>query len=499
MTGKRAELPDWILGWRAHSSNEVTTGRGYEGHPTDKPLGTKAVSDISASVQVGTPTNPEHGLHHQLSAGQMTMVAVGGSIGTGLLLGSAAAIEIAGPAVILSFLLAAFINWTVTMALGELASTHPAAGSFGVYGDLYLNEWAGFISRAGYWAAIAVSVGAELVASATYMGYWFPMVPALIWVVLFSALLLLVNLWDVGHYGRFEFWFAMIKAVAIAAFVVLGAGLLLAGRVPAQYTAHGGFFPRGALAPLVAISFAIYTFGGIEFVAVASGESRSPHEVARAVKMAFLTLALIYLGAIVVLVGIMPWNRAGVTESPFVTVFRLVKIPGATHLMNFVVLTAALSGANAALYVSSRMLFSLARSGWAPARLGQLNQAGSPNLALFASSYGIIAALVLEKWAPGVAFEYILRGALFGMILSWLVSLAAHVSFRRRLSASHLSALPMRSPLGGAGSAFGFVVLAAALVKTWWDSRVNLLSGLTLFVALTLAYFLIRQGRKASL
>jgi len=447
---------------------------------------------------VDTEISQEHGLHHQLSAGQMTMVAVGGSIGTGLLLGSAAAIEMAGPAVILTFLLAAFINWTVTMALGELASTHPAAGSFGVYGDLYLNEWSGFISRAGYWAAIAISIGAELVASATYMAYWFPTVPALVWVVLFSALLLLVNLWDVGRYGRFEFWFAMIKAVAIAAFVVLGAALLLAGRVPAQYTTQCGFFPRGTLAPLLAITFAIYTFGGIEFVAVTSGESRSAHEIAKAVKMTFVTLALIYLSAITVLVGIMPWNRTGVTESPFVGVFRLVKIPGAAHLMNFVVLTAALSGANAALYVSSRMLFSLARSGWAPARLGQLNRAGSPNLALFTSSYGIVAALVLEKWAPGVAFEYILRGAFFGMILSWLVSLAAHVSFRHRLSPRQFAELPMRSPLGGWGSAFGFAVLTAAVLKTWWDSRVNLVSGLTLFVALTLAYFVIRQNRNAS-
>ncbi|PYX78679.1 MAG: amino acid permease [Acidobacteria bacterium] len=395
----------------------------------------------------------------------------------------------------LTFLLAAFINWTVTMALGELASTHPAAGSFGVYGDLYLNEWAGFISRAGYWAAIAISIGAELVASATYMAYWFPTIPALVWVGLFSALLLLVNLWDVGHYGRFEFWFAMIKALAIAAFVVLGAALLLAGRVPAQYTSQGGFFPQGVLAPLLAITFAIYTFGGIEFVAVSSGESRSAYEVAKAVKMTFVTLALLYLCAITVLVGTMPWNRAGVTESPFVSVFRLVRIPGAAHLMNFVVLTAALSGANAALYVSSRMLFSLARSGWAPARLGHLNRAGSPNLALFVSSYGIVAALVLEKWAPGVAFEYILRGAFFGMILSWLVSLAAHVCFRRRLTASQLAELPMRSPLGGWGSAFGFAVLTAAVLKTWWDSRVNLCSGLTLFLALTLAYFLIRQTR----
>src|ERR1700757_2556701 len=155
----------------------------------------------------------EKGLRRQLSAGQMAMVAVGGSIGTGLLLGSAAALSIAGPAVILSFAFAALINWTVTLAMGELASRHPAAGSFGVYGDIYLNPWAGFISRAGYWAAIAISIGAELVASATYLGFWFPSVPALVWIFLFSLLLLLINLRSVGNYGRFEYWFAMIKVV----------------------------------------------------------------------------------------------------------------------------------------------------------------------------------------------------------------------------------------------------------------------------------------------
>ena len=440
----------------------------------------------------------EKGLHHQLHAGQMAMVAVGGSIGTGLLLGSAPAMRLAGPAVILSFAFAAFVSWTVAMALGELSSAHPAAGSFGVYGDMYLNDWAGFIARAGYWAAIAISIGAELVASATYMEFWLPNVPALLWVVVFSVFLLLVNLWDVRRYGRFEFWFAMIKVVTIAAFVVLGASLLMTRHVPAQYTAHGGFFPRGVLAPLLAITFSIYTFGGVEFVAVSSGESRSPQEVAKATRITFVMLALIYLGAIIVLAGVMPWTSAGMTESPFVSVFRSVKIPAAAHLMNFVVLTAALSGANAAFYISSRMLFSMARTGWAPARLGQLNAAGSPTFALLASSYGIVAALVLEKWAPGVAFEYILRGAFFGMMLSWLVSLAAHVSFRRRLTAEMVSTLPLRSPIGAAGSMLGLVLVCAAVLKSWYDSRVNLISGVALLVGLTLAYFAIKSGpRKA--
>jgi len=438
----------------------------------------------------------EKGLHHQLNAGQMAMVAVGGSIGTGLLLGSAAAMQIAGPAVILSFAFAAFVSWTAAMALGELSSAHPAAGSFGIYGDMYLNDWAGFIARAGYWAALAISIGAELIASATYMAFWFPRIPALLWVAVFSVFLLLVNLWDVGRYGRFEFWFAMIKVVTIAAFIVLGSSLLLGGRVPAQYTAHGGFFPQGVLAPLLAITFAIYTFGGVEFVAVTSGESRSAQEVAKAAWITFVMLALVYLGAIVVLAGVMPWTRAGVTESPFVTVFRLVRIPGAAHLMNFVVLTAALSGANASLYITSRMLFSLARTGWAPARLGHLNAAGSPNLALLASSYGIVVALVLEKWAPSVAFEYILRGAFLGMMLSWLVSLAAHVSFRRRLTPEMISTLPMRAPLGAAGSVVGFVLITAAVVKGWWDSRVNLISGVGLLILLTIAYFLIKPRQR---
>ena len=439
-------------------------------------------------------TAQESGLRHQLSAGQMAMVAVGGSIGTGLLLGSAAAMEIAGPAVILSFLLAGFISWTVTMALGELSSAHPAAGSFGLYADLYLGPWAGFISRAGYWVAISVSVGANLVASATYMRYWFATVPALVWIALFSLLLIVVNLRSVGDYGRFEFWFAMVKLVTMVTFIIIGGMLLAGGRVPAQYTAQGGFFPRGVLAPLLAMTFALYTFGGIEMVAITTGESRSPAEIPRAVRLTFITLAVVYLGAIVVLVGVMPWNRVGVIESPFVTVFRIVGIPAASSLMSFVILTAALSGANANLYSASRMLFSLARKGWAPAPLGRLNAAGSPQLALVASSYGIVVAVVLERWAPRNAFVYILTGALFGLMLSWLVSLAAHISCRRRMSSSQVNALPMRSPLGAWGSVLGVTLVTAAILKTWWDSRVSLVSGLSTLLLLTVAYMFLRSG-----
>ena len=421
------------------------------------------------------------------------MVAVGGSIGTGLLLGSGAAIEIAGPAAILSFLAAAFINWTVAMALGELACAHPAAGSFGVYGDLYLNHFAGFIARAGYWLGLTLAIGTEMVAAATYMALWFPRVHAYLWIVAFSIVLLGMNLRSVGSYGRFEFWLSMIKLATIVAFIVIGAALLFGGRVSPQYNAHGGFFPKGPLSSLIAMTFAIYSFGGVEMVAVTTGESRDTKQTPRAVWLTFLILTFVYVGAMIVLLGVMPWNRAGVTESPFVAVFRSAKIPQAPGVMNFVVLSAALSGANATLYVASRMLFSLARNGWAPAALGRLNHAGSPKYAVLVSSAGILFALAVVLWAPENAFRYLLGAAFTGMITSWLVSLAAHVSFRRRRSPAEIAALPLRSPLGKWGSLLGFVLVSAALLQTWFFPIVNLWSGLGCFGLLIIAYVRLKR------
>jgi len=451
---------------------------------------------ISCPMPPPADATHEQGLHHQLTAGQMTMVAVGGSIGTGLLLGSAAALEQAGPSVILSYVIAAFIAYTVAMALGELASMHPAAGSFGLYGELYLNQYAGFIARAGYWVGIALNIGVEMIAAATYMAYWFPSVPSYVWIAIFYAALLAVNLGSVGSYGRFEFWFSMIKLATIVAFIVIGAALLFAHRVPAQYNVHGGLLPNGWLSPLIAMTIAVYSFGGMEMVAVTSGESRSAKEISRATWIAFLTLTAVYIGAITILLGVMPWNRAGVTESPFVSVFRMANIPRAPSVMNFVVLTAALSGANAALYVGSRLLFSLSRTGWAPARLGRLSRSASPQVAVIASSFGIVIALALAAWIPKNAFRHLLGAAFTGLIVSALISVAAHINFRRRRSPQELAALALRSPLGMWGSILGLLMMTAALIQTWLHPLVNLWSALAFFAVLTVAYVVAKSHRK---
>jgi len=235
-------------------------------------------------------------------------------------------------------------------------------------------------------------------------------------------------------------------------------------------------------------------------VAISSGEARAAKEIPRASKIMFALLAFVYIGATSVLVGVLPWDRAGVSESPFVTVFVVAGIPAASTLMNFVVLTAALSGANANLYAASRMLYSLARGGYAPAALGRLNAVGSPRLALLLSAIGVPLALVTERWMPDTAFLYIIGASLTGGMLAWCVALAAHIAFRRRLTAAELAALPMRAPGGAVVSAIGFTGIVLALVSTWWvpQSRITIQSGLPYLAILTLAYLFARKTRVGS-
>ncbi len=432
----------------------------------------------------------ESGLHRQLSATQVALVAVGGSIGTGLLLGTGASVKIAGPAVIISYLIGAALAFAVTMAFGELASLHPAAGSFGVYCELYLNRWAGFVARWGYCIAVLLSVGGDLVAAATFMGFWLPAVPRMLWVVGFGVALVGINLAEVRSFANVEGWLAIVKVLAIGGFIALGIALLLAHRLPQHYTADGGFFPRGGLAPFLAVSFALYSFLGVEFTAVSSGEAKSGAEMPRAVRRTFALLCLVYVGGSAVLVGVMPWNAAGLGESPFVAVLRYAGIGAAAHIMNAVVLTAALSTANAVIYASTRLLFSLARGGLAPAVLGRLTQKGSPRNALFGSTLGIAAAMALERWMPQSAYLYLIGFALAGGMFAWLAVLAAHIAFRRRATADELARLPMRAPGGAIASAIALIGVLASILATWTvpESRVTVISGIVLVAVLSVAY-----------
>ena len=449
---------------------------------------------------VANPADPEHlvdreaGLHRNLTPRQLSMIAVGGAIGTGLFLGSALSVRLAGPGVILSYIGAAGIALTLMWALGEMTIAHPVAGSFGVYAEMYVHPWAGFAMRYSYWLGQVIAIGSEMVAASIYCKHWFPGIPSWIWIAGFSAALIWVNATSVSNFGTFEYWFAMLKVVTIVFFLILGAALLLGVGFPriggTNYLAHGGFLPNGWTGVALGVAMAVFSYLGIEIVAVTSGEAKDPATaLPKAMRWTFARLGIFYIGGLAVVVGVVPWNQVGLGESPFVRVFEAAGIPAAAGIMNFVVLTAALSSVNCNLYLTARMLFSLARGGYAPPVLGRLSKRGAPVVALLVSSIGMVAALFLERRYSATAYVYMLGSAFFGGIFVWLMIFVTHLAFRRRTAKWPLP--PRRfAPRGPWSSLLGLAGLGAVLLSTWWipQLRITLTAGLPWLLFISLCY-----------
>jgi AAT family amino acid transporter len=459
------------------------------------PTAAPPTTDSTAVVQ------RESGLRRQLTPHQVAMIGLGCTIGTGLFLGSAIAVKLAGPAVLLSFLAGAFVALTVMWALAEMSVEHPTAGAFGLHAEMYLHPWAGFAIRYTYWLCLVVIIGSEVVAAAIYCQYWFPNVPAWLWIAGFSIAMIYVNTLSIESFGTFEYWFAMIKVVTIVVFLVLGAALLLGFGFPrigaANYTAHGGFFPHGWSGVALGVTMAIFSYLGLEIVGTTAGEAADPKvAVPRALRRTLFTLVLFYVGGLAIVLAIVPWTQIGLGQSPFVRVFETVGIPAAGHIMNFVVLTAALSAATCNVYFTSRMLFSLSRGGYAPAALGRLNKRGMPVAAVLASSVGMAAALVLSHLFKNTAFVFMIGVAFFGGPFVWIMTLLTHLAFRRTTSRAQKNILRFAPP-GPWSSLFGLVALLAVLISTWWvpSFHITLLAGPPWLLFITLCYFAWKRTR----
>ncbi len=452
------------------------------------------------SAEQTETTKREAGLHRRLSARQLAMIGLGSTIGTGLFLGSAISVKLAGPAVVVSFAAGALIALTVMWALAEMAVEQPAAGSFGLYAEMYLHPWAGFAVRYTYWLTLVIIIGSEVAAGAIYCAFWLPRVPEWIWIAVFSLLLLLINTFNIEDFGSIEYWFAMIKVITIVAFLLLGAALLLGIGFPrigfTNFTAHRGFAPGGLRGIGLGVVMAIYSFLGLEIVGVTAGEAKDPQTaVPRALERTLGSLVLFYLGGLALVVGIVPWTEIGLGQSPFVRVFERVGIPAASHVMNFVVLSAALSSALCNLYFTARMLFSLSRSGFAPAWLGRLSKRGMPVAGLLASSIGMAVAMVFSQILQKTAFLFLINVAFFGGPFAWLITLATHIGFRNKMARENRQFTRI-APLGVWSSAAGIVALLAVLVSTWWipDFHLTLLAGPPWLVFLTVCYFVWRKA-----
>ena len=451
----------------------------------------------------------ERGLHRSLSSRQLTMIAIGGAIGTGLFLGSGFAIGLAGPAVLLSYLIGALITLLLMGCLAEMTVAHPTAGSFGAWAELYLSPFAGYLVRVAYWAGVVLALGTEVTAVAVYMRFWFPAVPGWLWITGFSAMLVLVNALNVRLFGAVEYGFSALKVSAIVGFLFLGAWVVLTahhssggGDAPigfTNYTAYGGFLPKGLWGVWVAVLVSLFSYFSIEMIAVAAGEASEPKRaITRAFRATMLRLVLFYVLTLALILAIVPWTTiaSGSAQSPFVTVMRRTHIHGAAGVLNFVILIAALSAMNSQLYITARMLFSLARAGFAPRALGRLSQNGVPVPALLTSTAGIGLAAVLNIRFHEHSFLLMLALSMFGPMFTWLMIFLTHLRFRRQHTAESLAfrmwGFPYTTVLGAA-------LMAAALITTLFTEafRPTLRYGLP-FLLLLSVFYMLRRARFAN-
>jgi amino acid transporter, AAT family len=447
---------------------------------------------------------PSRHLQRKLTERQLSMIAIGGAIGVGLFLGSNVTIDLAGPSVILTYLLGAVLALIMAYALAEMAVVHPVAGSFGIYAERYLNRWSGFTVRATYGLIQIIAIGAEVTAVAIYFRYWFPGTPQWLWVAVVSVGVVGINAAHVGNFGEFEYWFSLIKVVAIIVFILVGIALI-SGLSPGpalgirNLTAYGGFFPHGLRGMWLAFALTMASYMGVEVVAVTAGEARRPAEaIPRAMRTMVFRLILFYVLAITVMVTMTPWNQTGdgsISGSPFVRAFASIGIPNAAFIMNLVVITAALSSANTNLYLSTRMLFSLARGNFAPALLGRLSANGVPHRALAASSLGMVAAIFLAIYVPKRAFLLMYGSAVAGMYFVWIVILVAHLRFRGSLGAK-VNDLPLKLRLFPIANVLGVVVLVAIACSTFFVQglRYSVPAFAVLLAIISLLYGKLRHG-----
>ncbi len=432
----------------------------------------------------------EQVLSRQLSAAQQTMMALGGAIGTGLFLASGLSVNVAGPAVILSYVIVAGISLLLGRAITDLSVAHPTAGAFGVHAGIYVSPFAGYAVRVTYWLAQIIATGAQLVAASIYMAYWFPNVPGAAWVLAFTLALLYFNSRAIGLLGRIESWLVVVKLAAVVVFAGVAVLVLAgaAGDAPIglrNITGHGGFAPFGAAGVWLGCCFVIYSFIGVEIVSVTSGEAEDPaRTIPRAMRRMVVGLSAIYIVTITLLVALTPWNQLGTGESPFVSVLARLGIPGVAGVMNFVVLTAALSGCNANLYLISRTLFSLSRAGFVPSAVGAVTTEGAPLNALLISGIGLAAAVVVRALWPDSAYVLLFGIALFGALFVWLMIFVTHIAF---------------SPAVPIGSYVGAALIAAILVSTWWvpGLQSTLLVGGPWMLLLAIGYVLRKRSVKS--
>lgn len=448
-------------------------------------------------------------LKRSMTARQMEMISLGGAIGVGLFMGSTSTIKWTGPSVLLAYIFVGLILYIVMRALGEMLYVNPSTGSFADYATEYISPLAGYLAE---WAAVFqyIVVGiSEVVAATEYLRFWWPNINALWSGIIIIVFLLLANLVSAKAYGALEFWFAMIKVLTIILMIIVGMLVILFGFGNHGHALgfsnlwkHGGFFTNGVKGFFFSMAIIVGSYEGIELIGISAGEVANPQEaIVKSVKSVLWRILIFYVGAIFVIVTIYPWNQLSAIGSPFVETFTKVGITAAAGIINFVVLTAALSGANSGIYSSSRMLFKLAHDGEAPKTFGHISKRIVPNRAIIGITSGIFIGFILNYFVStlnksmGELFVIVYSSSVLPGMVAWFVILFAELKFRKHNS-EIMKTHPFKLPFYPYSNYFALVMLVMIVVFMFInpETRVSVAVGAGVLIIATL-FYLVRHKR----
>ncbi|MCC3276597.1 amino acid permease [Arthrobacter sp. zg-Y20] len=432
-------------------------------------------------------------------------MALGSAIGTGLFYGSASAIQSAGPAVLLAYMIGGAAVFLVMRALGEMAVRHPVSGSFGHYASRYLGPFAGFITGWTFAFEMAIVAIADVTAFGIYMGFWFEDVPRWIWILAVVLLIAALNLMRVKVFGETEFWLSIVKVAAIIAMIVGGAAIVVFGlglpdgANPGFETmlGSGGFFANGFWGLLASFSIVMFAFGGIETIGITAGEADNPKKaIPAAVNTVPVRILLFYVCALGILMMIFPWQDINGETSPFVQIFDSLGIPAAAHILNAVVITAAISAINSDIFGAGRVLYGLAQEGQAPSSFAKISRNGVPWMTVATMAVVLLAGVVLNALLPESLFTIIASIATFATVWVWLMILLSHIAMKRDIKRRSLPASEFGVPFWPVASyaALAFMAFIVVLLGIIPETRVALIVGAAWIVLLFAAYRLWVRG-----
>ncbi|MEV6051110.1 amino acid permease [Streptomyces sp. NPDC052107] len=465
---------------------------------------TSAQVDQHRDGKDAAPADGESGEGYQRGLGsrQIQMIAIGGAIGTGLFLGAGKGISKAGPSLILAYAVAGLVIFLIMRALGELLMYRPVSGSFSEYAREFIGPFAGFVTGWTYWLFWVVTGITEVTAAAAYMTYWFD-IPQWVSALIFTIVLYGANLISVKLFGELEFWFSMVKVTAIIGMILICAGILTIGFSDAGDTASvshlwndGGFFPHGVGNTLMTLQMVMFAFLAVELVGVTAGESKDPKTVLpKAINTVPWRIAVFYVGALIMILSVVPWTNFHPGVSPFVAAFQKMGLAAGAGIVNFVVLTAALSSCNSGMYSTGRMLRDLALNSQGPKFFTKLTRSGTPLVGTtFSAALMLVGVWINYQW-PGKAFDYVVSFATISGMWAWIVILVCQIRYRAKANRGLLPRSEFRAPGAPYTSVFAllFILMVIVLMGIDKDARVSLYCAPLWAAILGVSYWVLKR------